>query len=127
MPVLPMDTGVMKNNAILLKYQLFFGSKGIEPIRRINGKNQHRNNNFEMDLHFCLPIVFLVMCYFSMTGNGRHGFYGSLFLGRRAVGAHREEWAPENETFEKCRFLFTFKEDEKFNLRNILNISRIKF
>jgi hypothetical protein len=36
MPVLPMDTGVMKNNAILLKYQLFFGSKNIEPIRRIN-------------------------------------------------------------------------------------------
>jgi len=33
----------------------------------------------------------------------------------------------EYETFEKCQFLFKFKEDEKFNRRNIFDISRIKF
>jgi len=31
----------------------------------------------------------------------------------------------EIETFEKCPILFKFKEDENFNRRNILNISRI--
>ena len=29
------------------------------------------------------------------------------------------------ETFEKCSFLFKFKEDENFNHRNTLSISRI--
>jgi hypothetical protein len=33
-----MDSGAMKKDAILLKYQLFFGSKDIAPIRRINGE-----------------------------------------------------------------------------------------
>jgi len=33
----------------------------------------------------------------------------------------------DNETFEKCSNSFKFKEDEKFNRRNIWNISRIKF
>ena len=31
------------------------------------------------------------------------------------------------DTFEKCQFLFKFKEDKKFNHRNIWNISRTKF
>lgn len=31
-----------------------------------------------------------------------------------------------NETLEKCSILFKFKEGEKFNRRNMLNISRIK-
>jgi hypothetical protein len=31
-----------------------------------------------------------------------------------------------NETFEKCSILFEFKEDEGFNHRNTLSISRIK-
>jgi len=30
------------------------------------------------------------------------------------------------ETFEKCSFLFNFKEGENFNHRNTLSISRIK-
>jgi hypothetical protein len=30
------------------------------------------------------------------------------------------------ETFEKCSILFKFKEDEDFNHRNTLSISRIK-
>jgi len=30
------------------------------------------------------------------------------------------------ETFEKCSILFKIKEDENFNHRNILNISRIE-
>jgi len=30
------------------------------------------------------------------------------------------------ETFEKCQFLFKFKEGEKFNHRNTLSILRIK-
>ena len=33
--------------------------------------------------------------------------------------------AIRNETFEKCPILFKVKEDENFNHRNILNISRI--
>jgi len=33
---------------------------------------------------------------------------------------------PINETFEKCLILVKVKEDEYFNHRNILNISRIK-
>ena len=31
-----------------------------------------------------------------------------------------------DETFEKCSFLFKFKEGENFNHRNTLSISRIK-
>jgi hypothetical protein len=30
------------------------------------------------------------------------------------------------ETFEKCQFLFKFKEDDNFNPMNTLGISRIK-
>jgi hypothetical protein len=32
----------------------------------------------------------------------------------------------KGETFEKCSFLFEFKEGENFNQRNTLSISRIK-
>jgi len=34
--------------------------------------------------------------------------------------------AKEDETFEKCKFLFEFKEGENFNHRNTFSISRIK-
>jgi len=37
----------------------------------------------------------------------------------------QEAWGPV-ETFEKCSFLFKFKEGENFNHRNTLSISKIK-
>ena len=37
-----------------------------------------------------------------------------------------EEALIDLETFEKCQFLFKFKEGDNFNQRNTLSISRIK-
>jgi hypothetical protein len=41
----------------------------------------------------------------------------------KSTGAIRQM---QDETFEKCSILFEFKEDENFNHRNTLSISRIK-
>jgi hypothetical protein len=47
-----------KKDVIHLKYMLIFGFKGIWTGRKSILKNQHVNNNFDGDLHFCRPLIF---------------------------------------------------------------------
>jgi len=47
--------------------------------------------------------------------------------GRAAKAARPFKTGTDKETFAGHLFLFKFKEGEKCNRRNILNISRVKF
>jgi hypothetical protein len=52
------------------------------------------------------------------AASGRSAATFSLFL--------KNKPSLNSETFEKCSILFKFKEDEDFNHRNTLSISRIE-
>ena len=63
---------------------------------------------------------------FKPRGNTSNPINQKLKYSHKKLSHSKHECKSSVETFEKCSFLFKFKEGENFNHRHILSISRIK-